>query len=106
MYCLNLCEEARNLITDVQVDIPQEHRSTLKPVCVSCGCCCCCCYGLSLRVILVFKTVFAMIFPSIFFFEASLRNTGLRYTERPIMHSVGPGMSLLAEVVFLFPYHP
>ena len=34
MYCLNLCEEARNLITDVQVDIPQEHRSILKPVCV------------------------------------------------------------------------
>ena len=34
MDCLNLCEEARNLITDVQVNVGQGHRGTLNPVCV------------------------------------------------------------------------
>ena len=41
MDCLNLCEEARNLITDVQVDIGQGHWSTLNPLCV-CLCVCVC----------------------------------------------------------------
>ena len=34
MDCLNLCEEARNLITDVQVNVGQGHWDTLNPVCV------------------------------------------------------------------------
>ena len=71
MDCLNLCEEARNLITDVQVDIGQGHWSTLNPLCVCvcvcvCVCCGCCCYGFSLRVILAFKTIFAMTFLRLF----------------------------------------